>query len=240
MYGLEEMPPSNNPKNMSRSVTFQMDLEQHYLIPHHQPPTTTTTTGSPTSVIHLQSSPTTNTMKPARSSLKQPSVMASKSSQYVPKESNHHEHPYSSYYAPAPPHPTTTTVTIQHPQPTFSSSISGSMDDDDDYDDEVTQEDEDTLSVGSTETWRKHGKAFRAQLVLMDEEKGGNTFVLSNNCAIDRYYRVAERVSKLLHTALHNISIRWPCYNTMILNLFVSFDRFWSSFFRRAFDNRTN
>ena len=36
-----------------------------------------------------------------------------------------------------------------------------------------------------TESWRKYGKMYRAKLVLIDEEKGGNVFVLSNNCTIE-------------------------------------------------------
>ncbi len=43
--------------------------------------------------------------------------------------------------------------------------------------------------------WRKHGKRVRALLVLEDEQKGGSTFQLSNACSVERYYRVAERVS---------------------------------------------
>ncbi|CAJ1957546.1 unnamed protein product [Cylindrotheca closterium] len=42
--------------------------------------------------------------------------------------------------------------------------------------------------------WRKHGKVYRAKLIVEDEQKGGNAFVLSNQCSIDRYYRVADRV----------------------------------------------
>ena len=34
----------------------------------------------------------------------------------------------------------------------------------------------------------------QGQITLEDEQKGGNSFVLSNQCSIDRYYRVAERV----------------------------------------------
>lgn len=44
------------------------------------------------------------------------------------------------------------------------------------------------------EAWRKHGKIFRATLIMADEESGGNTFVLSNQCSIEKYYDVAERV----------------------------------------------
>jgi len=44
--------------------------------------------------------------------------------------------------------------------------------------------------------WRKHGKRYRAHLVLEDEQKGGNSFQLINDCSIERYYKVAERVSK--------------------------------------------
>jgi hypothetical protein len=45
------------------------------------------------------------------------------------------------------------------------------------------------------ELWRNHGKVFRAHLIVADEQKGGNIFTLSNNCSIERYYKVAERVS---------------------------------------------
>ena len=46
------------------------------------------------------------------------------------------------------------------------------------------------------EGWRKYGMMYRARLVLTDEEKGGSAFVLSKTCGIDRYYRVADRVSE--------------------------------------------
>ena len=49
-------------------------------------------------------------------------------------------------------------------------------------------------SRSGQETWRKHGKLFRAKLIMNDEESGGNTFVLTNNCSIEKYYDVAERV----------------------------------------------
>jgi hypothetical protein len=45
------------------------------------------------------------------------------------------------------------------------------------------------------DAWRKHGKVFRANLVLADDANGGNSFALSENCSITRYYRVADRVS---------------------------------------------
>lgn len=44
------------------------------------------------------------------------------------------------------------------------------------------------------EAWRRHGKLFRANLVLNDEQNGGNSFSLSDSCTIERYYRVADRV----------------------------------------------
>ena len=50
-------------------------------------------------------------------------------------------------------------------------------------------------STRDGEGWRKHGKLYRAKLIMEDEESGGNTFVLSNKCNIERYYNVAERVS---------------------------------------------
>lgn len=43
------------------------------------------------------------------------------------------------------------------------------------------------------ETWRNHGKSFRANIVLADEETDGDKFALSDCCAIERYYRVADR-----------------------------------------------
>ena len=52
------------------------------------------------------------------------------------------------------------------------------------------------------EAWRKHGKLYRANLIMEDEESGGNTFVLSSNCGIERYYQVAERVGPLLFNML--------------------------------------
>jgi hypothetical protein len=44
------------------------------------------------------------------------------------------------------------------------------------------------------EAWRRYGKLFRANLVLNDEQNGGNSFSLSDSCTIERYYRVADRV----------------------------------------------
>ena len=41
--------------------------------------------------------------------------------------------------------------------------------------------------------WRAHGKIFRSNIILDDEESGGNMFALSDSCAIERYYRVADR-----------------------------------------------
>lgn len=46
--------------------------------------------------------------------------------------------------------------------------------------------------------WRKHGKQFRAHIVWEDERVGGNGFKLSNDCSIERYYKVAERVSIII------------------------------------------
>lgn len=44
------------------------------------------------------------------------------------------------------------------------------------------------------ETWREHGKLFRANIVEADESNGGDVFAISDSCAIQRYYRVADRV----------------------------------------------
>jgi hypothetical protein len=63
------------------------------------------------------------------------------------------------------------------------------------------------------QAWRKHGKAYRAQIVLQDEQKGGNSFVLSNECSIDRYYRVAEKV---------RISYRCSWHEFIVMALYLT------------------
>ena len=45
------------------------------------------------------------------------------------------------------------------------------------------------------EAWRDRGKLHRAKLIMKDEESGGDAFVLSDDCNIEKYYDVAERVS---------------------------------------------
>ncbi|KAL3912970.1 MAG: hypothetical protein SGILL_006677, partial [Bacillariaceae sp.] len=52
----------------------------------------------------------------------------------------------------------------------------------------------DNGSAQTAESWRKHGKKFRANLVLADDAQGDNVFTLSESCTIERYYRVADRV----------------------------------------------
>ena len=48
------------------------------------------------------------------------------------------------------------------------------------------------------EGWRTYGKMFRANIVSADESNGGNIFTLSDSCAIERYYRVADRYEFIL------------------------------------------
>jgi hypothetical protein len=36
---------------------------------------------------------------------------------------------------------------------------------------------------------------YRAQIVMQDEQKGGKSYLINDQCSIDRYYRVAEKVS---------------------------------------------
>jgi hypothetical protein len=100
-------------------------------------------------------------------------------------------YPYAAYSGPPAVVPVTPSPPAKNNHHSFDSanniSFGASMDD------SVTT----APSLESTEAWRKHGKVFRAKLALVDEEKGGNTFVLSDNCSIDRYYRVAERVSQV-------------------------------------------
>jgi hypothetical protein len=43
--------------------------------------------------------------------------------------------------------------------------------------------------------WRRHGRQLRAQWVLEDEASGGSVFTINPNGSIERYYKVAERVS---------------------------------------------
>jgi hypothetical protein len=45
------------------------------------------------------------------------------------------------------------------------------------------------------EAWREWGKLYRAKLIMKDEESGGDAFTLSNECEIEKYYDVGERVS---------------------------------------------
>jgi hypothetical protein len=93
--------------------------------------------------------------------------------------------PYAAYYAPSVPvTPSPPAKNNHHHLDNANFSITASMDD------SIT-----TAPSVESEVWRNHGKVHRAKLVLVDEEKGGNTFVLSDKCSIDRYYRVAERVS---------------------------------------------
>jgi hypothetical protein len=49
-----------------------------------------------------------------------------------------------------------------------------------------------------TEAWRERGKLYRAKLIMKDEESGGDAFTLSNECEIEKYYDVGERVSAFI------------------------------------------
>mmetsp|Transcript_32633 Transcript_32633/g.76925 ORF Transcript_32633/g.76925 Transcript_32633/m.76925 type:complete len:601 (-) Transcript_32633:238-2040(-) len=57
----------------------------------------------------------------------------------------------------------------------------------------TTRTTDDAINDGS-ESWRNHGKMFRANVLIADERNGGNAFTLSDTCSIERYYRVADRV----------------------------------------------
>ena len=48
------------------------------------------------------------------------------------------------------------------------------------------------------EAWRERGQLYRAKLIMKDEESGGDAFTLSDQCEIEKYYDVAERVSALV------------------------------------------
>jgi hypothetical protein len=52
------------------------------------------------------------------------------------------------------------------------------------------------VDEAAVEAWRERGKLFRAKLIMDDEETGGDSFTLSHDCEIEKYYDVAERVSK--------------------------------------------
>jgi hypothetical protein len=52
-----------------------------------------------------------------------------------------------------------------------------------------------TPSQGKDDDWRRHGRAFRAQLVQHDEATGRHDFEMSDDCSIKRYHLVAEKVS---------------------------------------------
>jgi hypothetical protein len=47
---------------------------------------------------------------------------------------------------------------------------------------------------GSSQQWRRRGQRLRAQLIEKDEAAGGQPFALSNDCPIQRYYQVADKV----------------------------------------------
>ena len=47
---------------------------------------------------------------------------------------------------------------------------------------------------GGSEAWRERGKLVRARLIMKDEQSGGDAFTLSDDCEIEKYYDVAERV----------------------------------------------
>lgn len=84
--------------------------------------------------------------------------------------------------------------------------------------------------------WRKHGKLFRARLVLEDEDKGGNAFTLSNDCSIERYYKVAERVRFLLLFYLEDMNECWKGGFVLIL-YFLSHFLFFSHIIKRSWSN---
>ena len=71
----------------------------------------------------------------------------------------------------------------------------------------------DGAQVEDDETWRNHGRLFRSK-ILTDDEASGNMFALSDSCAIERYYRVADRYE----------------YNTST-SLFMCFKRVWKKHF---------
>jgi hypothetical protein len=52
------------------------------------------------------------------------------------------------------------------------------------------------FDAGEVEAWRERGRLFRANLIMKDEESGGDAFTLSHDCEIEKYYNVAERVSE--------------------------------------------
>jgi hypothetical protein len=64
------------------------------------------------------------------------------------------------------------------------------------------------------EHWRSQGKIFRAKLLMKDEEMGGNFFVLSNDCDIERYYEVADKVRP---TPLHPVYSEY--YKSMLCDI---------------------
>jgi hypothetical protein len=44
------------------------------------------------------------------------------------------------------------------------------------------------------EEWRRYGQARRKELVEQDEMEGGQSFDLNNQCPVERYFRLAEKV----------------------------------------------
>jgi hypothetical protein len=70
------------------------------------------------------------------------------------------------------------------------------------------------------EQWRNHGKLFRARLLMKDEEMGGNFFVLSNDCDIERYYEVADKVRQaVLVFDFLCVGYNWMCCDSYLTQL---------------------
>jgi hypothetical protein len=52
-----------------------------------------------------------------------------------------------------------------------------------------------TMEAASNDEWRRFGQARRRELVEKDVAQGGTSFHLNDNCRIQRYFQLSDRVS---------------------------------------------
>jgi hypothetical protein len=63
-------------------------------------------------------------------------------------------------------------------------------------------------NAASNDEWRRFGQARRTELVEKDVAQGGTSFQLNENCRIQRYFQLSDRVSNLQFIALMDVSTR--------------------------------
>jgi hypothetical protein len=54
-----------------------------------------------------------------------------------------------------------------------------------------------TMEAASNDEWRRFGQAWRKEVVEKDVAQGGTSFHLNENCRIQRYFQLSDRVSNV-------------------------------------------